>query len=160
MHHHIFRILFLTLSLFLIFFACTKKDDVQDNQNNSKYKQYGIPFTNVPPVEDIVMYEVNLRAFSPEGNIKGVIDLLDHIASLGVNVIWLMPIHPIGQIKSVNSPYSVKDYKAIGSEYGNLEDLRKLTDAAHEKGVAVIMDWVANHTAWDHEWISNKSWYT
>ena len=156
----IFPILIFTFSLLLILLACTKKEDVQDNQNNSKYKQYSIPFDKIPAVEDIVMYEVNLRAFSPEGTIQGVIDRLDHISSLGTNVLWLMPIHPIGEIKSVNSPYSVKDYKSVSSEYGTLEDMRKLTDAAHAKGMAVIMDWVANHTSWDHIWINNKSWYT
>ncbi|MBK8698811.1 MAG: alpha-glucosidase C-terminal domain-containing protein [Saprospiraceae bacterium] len=126
----------------------------------SVYTQYGIPFNQVPKTEDIVMYEVNLRAFSPTGNINGVIDKLDHIEALGVNVIWLMPIHPIGQVNSVNSPYSVKDYKGIASEYGTLNDLRKLTDEAHARGIAVILDWVANHTAWDNAWINNKSWYT
>jgi glycosidase len=71
-----------------------------------------------------------------------------------------MPIHPIGEINSVNSPYSVKNYKAVSPEYGTLNDLRMLTDEAHARGMAVIMDWVANHTAWDHEWINNHGWYT
>ena len=117
-------------------------------------------FDSVPAPEDIVMYEVNLRAFSPNGDIQEVIDKLDHIKNIGVNVIWLMPIHPIGAINSVNSPYSVKDYKSIGTEYGTMSDLRKLTDEAHKKNIAVIMDWVANHTSWDHKWIVNKDWYT
>jgi glycosidase len=125
-----------------------------------KYQQYGTPFANVPETEDIIMYEVNMRAFSPGGDLQGVIDRLDEISELSVNVIWLMPIHPIGEVNSVNSPYSVKDYKAVGSGYGTLEDLRALTDEAHARGIAVIMDWVANHTAWDNEWISNVDWYT
>jgi glycosidase len=106
------------------------------------------------------MYEVNLRAFSSQGNLQGVIDKLDHLQSLHVNVIWLMPIHPIGSINSVNSPYCVKDHKAISAEYGDLSKLRQLTDAAHARGMAVILDWVANHTAWDHPWMGNTSWYT
>jgi glycosidase len=122
--------------------------------------QYGTPFSNIPAAEDIIMYEVNLRAFSESGDIEGVISGLDHIESLGVNVIWLMPIHPIGQENSVNSPYSVRDYKAVGNEYGSLDDLRDLTDAAHSRGIAVIMDWVANHTAWDNEWTENDGWHT
>lgn len=120
--------------------------------------QYGTPF-NVPDTEDMVMYEVNLRAF-PGGNIQGVIGKLDHISDLGVNVIWLMPIHPIGSIKSVNSPYSVEDYKEVNPEFGNLEDMRTLVEEAHARGMAVILDWVANHTAWDNDWIDNKAWYT
>lgn len=124
------------------------------------YEQYGTPFQDVPETVDVIMYEVNLRAFSPGGDLHGVISRLDEIKALSVNVIWLMPIHPIGQVNSVNSPYSVKDHKAVSSEYGTLQDLRMLTDEAHERGMAVIMDWVANHTAWDNAWIANKSWYT
>jgi glycosidase len=123
------------------------------------YAQYGTPFEAVPENADVVMYEVNLRALGGSG-LQGVIDRLDAIQALGVNVIWLMPIHPIGAVNSVNSPYSVRDYKAVVDEYGNLADLRRLTDAAHARGIAVILDWVANHTAWDHPWITNAGWYT
>jgi glycosidase len=106
------------------------------------------------------MYEVNLRAYSSGGDLPGVLERIDQIAELGVNVIWLMPIHPDGEERSFNSPYAVKNYKEVGEEYGDLEDLRALTDAAHARGMLVIMDWVANHTAWDNPWISNRSWYT
>lgn len=124
------------------------------------YEQYGPPFDGVPEAADVVMYEVNLRGFDPSGRISAVTNRLDHLASMGVNVIWLMPVYPIGEINSVNSPYSVKDYKAVASEYGTFEDLRTLTDQAHARGIAVILDWVANHTSWDNDWIENKSWYT
>jgi len=124
------------------------------------YPTYGTPFAGVPDTRDIVMYEVNLRAFSPSGQIQGVLDRLDSIQLLGVNVLWLMPLHPVGVLKGINSPYCVRDYKAVGAEYGTLEDLRRLTDAAHARGMAVIMDWVANHTAWDHPWMANEGWYT
>jgi 1,4-alpha-glucan branching enzyme len=140
--------------------SCTKTDEPVDPDPVEKYKQYGTPFANVPEVADIILYEVNLRAFSPDRNLKGVKARLDEIKKLGVNVIWLMPIHPIGQINSVNSPYSVKDYKAVNTEFGTLADLRQLTDSAHENGIAIMMDWVANHTSWDNSWISNKSWYS
>jgi glycosidase len=153
-----------SLILIILFFqvSCKEKEDdfVQDDDNNESYTQYGIPFEDIPFVDDIVMYEVNLRAFSSSGDLQGVINRLDQIKALGVNVIWLMPIHPIGEVNSVNSPYSVKDYLAVSDEYGTLDDLRELTDEAHAKGMAVIMDWIANHTAWDNSWISNPSWYT
>lgn len=145
------------LFLLLTFNSCNKTEPPAEEDT---FTQYGTPFTGIPANEDIVMYEVNLRAFSPGGDLQGVIDGLDHIRSLGVNVVWLMPIHPIGEINSVNSPYSVKDYLAVSPEYGTLDDLRRLTDAAHARDMAVIMDWVANHTSWDHEWISNPGWYT
>jgi len=121
---------------------------------------YGTPFNGVPATEDVIMYEVNLRAFSPGGDLAGVEARLDSIQSLGINVIWLMPIHPIGAINSVNSPYSVANYKEVGEEYGTLDDLRSLVQAAHERGIAVILDWVANHTAWDNPWMSRPEWYT
>jgi glycosidase len=131
-----------------------------DTLEHNGWSQYGTPFENMPQVDDVVMYEVNLRAFSESGTLQGVIDRLDELKKLGVNVIWIMPIHPIGEIRSVNSPYSVKDYYAVSSEYGTLDDLRELTDKAHAADMAVIMDWVANHTSWDNEWIQNEDWYT
>ena len=150
----------LCYSLLLFSLIACKKEVGQIEVVESGYVQYGTPFQGVPETQDIVLYEVNLRAFSASGDIQGVINKLDHIEALGINVIWLMPIHPIGQIKSVNSPYSVRDYKAVAEEYGSLEDLRKLTTLAHERGIAVMMDWVANHTSWDNEWINNTQWYT
>lgn len=149
--------------ILLLALSCGKEEvtPVTPPGNNDTTKPYyGTPFENMPPVEDIVMYEVNLRAFSVSGDLQGVINRLDNLKDLGINVIWLMPIHPIGEINSVNSPYSVKDYKAVSPEYGSLQDLRKLTDEAHARDMAVILDMVANHTAWDNPWISNKSWYT
>jgi len=121
--------------------------------------QYGSPFHDIPATEDIVMYEVNLRAFSPAG-IQGVINKLEHIKSLGVNVIWLMPVFPIGTVNSVNSPYCVKNYRQVNQEFGTLTSLRTLTDQAHQRGMAVILDWVANHTAWDNPWMKYTAWYT
>ena len=124
-------------------------------------QQYGTPLSNVPNVDKATIYEVNLRAQSSEGNLQGVIAKLDHIKSLGTNIIWLMPIYEQGQINSVGSPYCVKNYEKISPEYGSLADLRSLTDQAHALGMAVILDWVANHTAWDHPWItSHPEWYS
>ncbi|RTL59829.1 MAG: PKD domain-containing protein [Sphingobacteriales bacterium] len=121
---------------------------------------YGTPYSSVPATEDIVMYEINERAFSVAGNFQGIIDRLDSIKALGVNVIWLMPIHPIGTTKSVNSPYCVANYKEVNPEFGTLDILRNLVSSAHQKNMAVMLDWVANHTSWDNPWITNKSWYT
>ena len=107
------------------------------------------------------MYEVNLRAFSSSGDLQGVINRLDQLKALNVNVIWLMPIYPIGQINSVNSPYCVKNYYEVGSEFGTLADLRTLTTEAHNRNMAVVVDWVANHTAWDNPWITqHPEWYS
>ncbi|WP_240663165.1 alpha-amylase family glycosyl hydrolase [Mucilaginibacter limnophilus] len=123
---------------------------------------YGTPFAGVPDTKDIVMYEVNLRAFSNTANFAGLQARLDNIKDLGVNVIWLMPIYPVGQVKSaggLGSPYSVKDYTGVNAEFGNLDDLRTIVSEAHKRGMSVILDWVANHTSWDNAWITNKAWY-
>ncbi|PIB37320.1 hypothetical protein BFP72_00415 [Reichenbachiella sp. 5M10] len=108
----------------------------------------------------MVVYEVNLRAFSASGNLDGVRQRLDHIQSLGVNVLWLMPIYPIGIENGVNSPYAISDYKEVNPEFGTLNDLIKLVNEAHRRDMAVIMDWVGNHTAWDHLWMEHKDWYS
>lgn len=123
---------------------------------------YGVPYSGVPATKDIVMYEVNIRSFSSTSNFAGVAARLDSIKALGVNTIWLMPIYPVGVLKSaggLGSPYSVKDYNGVNTEFGSLTDLRNLIALAHTKGMAVIFDWVANHTSWDNAWIANKSWY-
>ncbi|HYH14052.1 MAG TPA: alpha-amylase family glycosyl hydrolase [Flavisolibacter sp.] len=117
------------------------------------------PFKNVPDRRDVTLYQVNMRVFSKEGNFKGVMDRLDSIKAIGVNVIYLMPHYPVGRIKSVNSPYCIQDYKAVNPEFGTLDDLRALVAGAHSRNMAVILDWVANHTSYDHVWIKNKSWY-
>jgi glycosidase len=85
---------------------------------------------------------------------------MDDIQALGVNVIWLMPIFPMGKVKSVGSPYCVQDYLAVDPEFGTMNDLKTLVEEAHKRGMAVILDWVANHTAWDHPWLADPSWYT
>ncbi|WP_299106897.1 alpha-amylase family glycosyl hydrolase [uncultured Winogradskyella sp.] len=141
--------------------SCASDDDTTVKE--SSYEQYGETFANMPDREDAIIYQVNLRAFSEEGTINGVRDRLSHIKSLGANVVYLMPIYPVGQLNSVGelgSPYSVKDYKSVSSEYGTLEDLRALVEEAHAMDMAVILDWVANHSSWDNAWINNHpEWY-
>lgn len=136
--------------LALLVFSCS------DDENKSP-----IPTFTTPAVSEVAMYEVNLAAFSGSHDLAGVAARLDYLKNLGVNTIWLMPIYPVGEVNSFGSPYCVKDYTNVNPELGNLENLKSLTKMAHEKGMAVILDWVANHTAWDHEWISaHPDWYT
>jgi glycosidase len=119
------------------------------------------PFDNIPAIEDMVVYEVNMRAFSTEGGLNGVAERIDYLKSLGVNVIWLMPLYPIGQENSVNSPYCIRDFEDVNIEFGSFDDLKRLVNAAHAEDMAVILDWVANHTAWDHPWIDeHPEWYS
>lgn len=118
----------------------------------------------VPANADIQMYEVNMRAFSAEGTFKGVERRLDSIKNLGINVIWLMPINPIGVERrsfGLGSPYSISDYRSVNPELGTLTDFKELIKEAHNRKIAVIIDWVANHTSFDHKWISeHPEWYT
>jgi len=116
--------------------------------------------SSILSIEDIIMYEVNIRAFSNRGDFQGVIDRLDSIKSLSVNTLWLMPIYPIGKIKTVNSPYCINEYTQVNSEFGTINDFNLLVEKAHKREMQVIIDWVANHTSWDHSWIQNKGWYT
>jgi len=135
-----------------------KWDTIYPSQKENT-NQYDVPFANVPEISDIIMYEVNIGAYSVHGNLEGVRNRLGEIKDLGINVIWLMPTYPIGQLNGIGSPYAVKDYMEVNSAYGDLEDLRALVKEAHAKDMAVILDWVANHTAWDNAWIADKSWY-
>ena len=115
----------------------------------------------VPAPEDVMMYQVNPRVFAPEKSFNAVAQHLDSIKALGTNVVWFMPIYPVGQIKTVNSPYCISDYKGVNPEFGTLEEFKNVVSLCHEKGMSVIVDWVANHTSWDNKWIeSNPEWYT
>jgi glycosidase len=103
------------------------------------------------------LYEVFVRDFSPTGDLRGVTRGLDRIQAVGANVLWLMPIYPIG-VKNrkdpLGSPYSVRDYRAIDPAYGTAADFRALVDSVHARGMKLILDWVPNHTAWDNVWIT------
>lgn len=144
----------------VVAFSCKESDlDPPDPMKKDDPVETVDPFSKIPELSDRVVYEVNLRAFSNSGNLTGVTSKLDHIQSLGANVIWLMPIYPIGQLKGVNSPYSVSDYKSVNTEFGDLNDLIELVNEAHSRDIAVVLDWVANHTAWDHDWMQTPDWY-
>lgn len=99
-----------------------------------------------------VIYEINPRTFSASGDFKGIEQRLPDLQHLGATILWLMPIHPPGKLKSkgtLGSPYAVRDYYAIDPAYGQPQDLKRLVDSAHRLGFKVIIDIVANHTSWD-----------
>lgn len=109
------------------------------------------------------IYEVNIRQYSPEGTFNAFREDLPRLKNMGVKILWLMPVQPIGELNrkgTLGSYYSIKDYKAINPEFGTKEDFKALVDEAHEMGFKVILDWVANHSAWDNPWTENKDWYT
>jgi glycosidase len=149
----------IVLLVWVLTLVCLKPFYVSGQISNTP--QYGKPYTNMPDRRDVVIYQVNMRAFSKGGDFKGVTARLDSIKALGANVVYLMPVYPVGVVKSVNSPYCIKDYQSINTEFGNLDNLRELVDGAHKRKMAVLLDWVGNHTSWDHAWITeHKDWYT
>lgn len=114
-------------------------------------------------LRDGVIYEVFPRDFSAKGDFNGVTAQLDRLKDLGVNVVWLMPIHPMGKEKAkgtLGSPYAVRDYDAINPDYGTADDLKKLVAAAHKRDMKVFIDIVANHTSWDSVLMKHPDWYT
>ena len=108
------------------------------------------------------IYQVFVRSFSPSGDLNGVTARLDDLHRLGVNIIMLMPIHPYGQVKkkgSLGSPYAVSDYYAIDKPLGTKDDLHRLVEEAHKRQMKVILDMVANHTAWDSVMMAHPEYY-
>jgi glycosidase len=101
------------------------------------------------------IYEVNLRQYTKEGTFKAFEKHLPRLKDFGVGILWFMPLQPIGKKTrkgTLGSYYSVSDYTAINPEFGSLEEFKTLVGKIHEMGMKVIIDWVANHTAWDHVW--------
>ena len=99
------------------------------------------------------IYEVNIRQFTPEGTFKAFQRHLPRLDSLGVDILWIMPVQPIGKLNrkgSLGSYYSISDYTAINPEFGTEADFKAVVDAAHQRDMKVILDWVPNHTSFDH----------
>ncbi|MEY3849822.1 MAG: hypothetical protein RJA38_263, partial [Bacteroidota bacterium] len=155
--------LFVLLAIALASCGVTKNQDY-----TSEAKQIGYSETKVVRhpswSKNATIYEVNVRQHTAAGTFAALEKDLPRIDSLGVDILWLMPINPIGQLNrkgSLGSYYSVKNYTGVNPEFGTTEDFKRLVKRAHELGMYVILDWVANHTAWDHPWVlQHPDWYT
>jgi glycosidase len=154
------KTVFLILWCLLLSACGNRNNNDADNKKPDAASFYDVAFTKVPTPPDVVMYEANERVFAATASLSAITRRLDDIRALGINVLWLMPVNEQGKQRAIGSPYCVKNYTKVEPEYGTLEDLRTLVKQAHNRDMAVIIDWVANHTSWDNEWISNKSWYT
>lgn len=140
-----------------------------------------LPAVSPELADNAVIYEVNIRQYSPEGTFNAFTSDIPKLKKMGVKILWLMPIHEIGlknrkatgdkSIEQITDPkekekylgsyYSVKDYRSINPKFGTKADLAKLIQTAHENGIYVILDWVPNHTAWDHPWVTaHNDYYT
>ncbi|MFN8573312.1 MAG: alpha-amylase family glycosyl hydrolase [Gemmatimonadaceae bacterium] len=111
---------------------------------------------------DGVVYELNTRTFSATGDFNGIVGRLADLRALGVTVVWLMPVNPIGEVKkkgTIGSPYAVKDYYGVNPAFGTKSDLKRLVSEAHRQGLHVILDVVLNHTSWDNELLKTPAFY-
>ena len=139
-----------TLLLFLLFLiSCNDQKELSTS-------------FNINQIKDGVIYEANIRQYSESGKFEDFTKDIYKLKDLGIKIIWLMPIHPISKTNrkgTLGSYYSISDYKAVNPEFGNKDDLDKLIKEAHKHDMLVILDWVANHTGWDHKWIENKPDY-
>jgi alpha-amylase len=140
-------------------------------------KKISLPY-KPEALENAIIYEANIRQYSKEGTFNAFTADIPKLKKLGIKIIWLMPIHEVGmknrkafgdkaieqvpeadRSKYYGSHYSVKDYRSVSPNYGTKADFDKLVNTAHQNGMYVILDWVANHTAWDHEWVTKKNKY-
>jgi len=146
------------IAILIITIACkteTKKDEMATK------KEIISPISN-ETLEDAIIYEANIRQYSEEGTFSEFTKDIPQLKELGVKIIWLMPIYPISTTKSkgsLGSYYAISDYTKVNPEFGNLEDVKNLIQTAHENGMYVILDWVANHTGWDHIWLKEHPEY-
>lgn len=135
---------------------------IKPNSSPYQSKKY-VEITAPDWVKNATLYELNIRQFSQEGTFKEIEKQLGRLKNMGIDVIWLMPVHPIGIVNrkgSLGSYYSVKDYYGINPEFGTDDDFRSLIKAIHNEGMYVILDWVANHTSWDNQLVDqHPEWY-
>jgi glycosidase len=131
--------------------------------NSSKEAKTNTPVFSDEFLSKAVIYEVNVRQYTQEGTFYAFAAYLPKLKELGIDILWFMPIHPIGienRKGSLGSYYSIRDYRGINPEFGTLEDFKSLVDAAHDLDILVMIDLVAGHTAWDHPWIAaHPEWY-
>ncbi len=148
------KILFsLALSILLIsagLTSCNQTSAKKEKQEKSKLQMKHADWSR-----NANIYEVNIRQYTPEGTINAFRKHLPRLKDMGVDILWLMPVQPIGKKNrkgTLGSYYSVRDYKAVNPEFGTMDDLKALVSEAHGMGMHVILDWVANHSSWDNVW--------
>lgn len=150
-------------ALALLFVACSKT--LSDNKPTDVYQPREYVKVQHPDwSKNATIYEVNIRQFTPEGTFRAFEAHLPRIKALGVDIVWLMPIHPIGNEKrkgTLGSYYAVKDYFGVNPEFGSKADFKHLVDKVHEMGMHLIIDWVGNHSAWDNPLAKeHPDWYS
>lgn len=142
--------LVLALCCASMFFSCTSGNKYEGTKKGTYTR-------------NAVIYEVNLRQYTEEGTIQAFSEYLPYLKELGVDILWFMPVHPISELNrkgELGSYYAVQDYMAVNPEFGTLEDFKNMVKQAHDLGMKVIIDWVANHTGCDNVWIEqHPDWF-
>jgi len=150
------------LSLFIILFGLTFFHS-QTKDPRYQPKEY-VQIKHPEWSKNATIYEVNLRQYTNEGTFRSFESHLQRLKKMGVDIIWLMPIHPIGEKNrkgGLGSYYSVKDFRGINPEFGTMQDFKNLVNKIHSMGMYVIIDWVGNHSAWDNPLATtHPHWYT
>ena len=145
----------------IVLSACESNTPPAENQETAEV----VVEPNLPEWhKNATIYEVNLRHYTPEGTFNAFAAHLPRLKNMGIDILWLMPIHPISEAKrkgELGSPYAVADYKDVNPDYGTMDDFKMLLDSIHSLGMHCIIDWVPNHTGWDNPWITeHPDWYT
>lgn len=152
MKHTVFPILLLMLAIL----SC-KNEPASENPNDN------INLIKFPErAKNMNIYEVNIRQYTPEGTINAFNNHLPRLQKMGVDILWIMPVQPISEKNRkgpLGSYYSIQDYTAVNPNFGTIEDFKSLVKNAHDLGMLVILDWVANHTGFDHEWTAIKGYH-
>lgn len=155
------KIFFLALGLLSV--SCIKEKGGITSDSRYQPKEF-VEVKHPEWSKNATIYEANIRQFTTEGTFKAFESHLPRIKAMGIDIIWLMPIHPIGVEKrkgTLGSEYSVKDYYGVNPEFGTKEDFKHLIDKIHSLGMYVIIDWVANHSSWDNQLVKDHpDWYT
>ncbi len=165
--------LFFFIMLSILFVACDKSEPKEEVEAIEVIKQND-GLSNISPVKaqnnfpdwakNATIYEVNVRQFTPEGTINAFSSHLSRIKEQGIDILWFMPVFPISEAKrkgNLGSPYAVADYRTINPELGTIKDFKRMLEKAHALGIHVILDWVPNHSGWDHPWIeAHPEYYT
>jgi glycosidase len=155
------KVLF-TVAAIPFLFACNNNSKQPEMKTDSTVMSNNFKAVDWAGTTNI--YEVNLRQYSEEGTFNAFARHLPRLKNMGVQTLWLMPVQPIGKLNrkgTLGSYYSIQNYTSVNPEYGALDDFKSLVQQAHELGFKVIIDWVANHTSWDHVWTkTNPDFFT
>lgn len=156
MNKKLFSLFFLSLAVMLV--SC-KQESAKSTNNQEEEMTIN---SHYDYSRNATIYEVNIRQYTPEGTFNAFSKHLPRLKNMGVDILWIMPIHPVGEKNrkgTLGSYYAVRDYKAVNPEFGSLQDFKAMVNQAHKLGMKVVIDWVANHSSWDNVWLDEHEDY-